>query len=110
MNNYSNDTDVLKWIKRNNRKNARLISYIDGIYNIVYFDAGKARVGIVKDNMHCRYGIHSRGSMYSKDIMSLWQSSTGSCSPDDVKIMQDYLDDKCILPEFDFSQIKNLKW
>ncbi|BAG75054.1 TPA: hypothetical protein L4V44_006059 [Pseudomonas aeruginosa] len=102
--------DVLKWVKRNNRKDARLISYKDGVYDLVYFDKGKVRIGTLKDGMYCRYGINCRGAMHSEDPMSLWQSSGGACSSNDVKIMQAYLSGGCTLPVFDFSQIKGLKW
>lgn len=101
--------DVLKWVKRNNRKGARLISYKDGVYDIVYFDKGKARVGTVKDGMYCRYGISCRGAMYSEDPMSLWQAGGGACSINDVRVMQSYLADTCQLPQFDFSQIKEVR-
>ena len=48
--------DILKWVKRNNRKDARLISYKDGVYDLVYFDKGKVRIGTLKDGMYCRHG------------------------------------------------------
>lgn len=101
--------DVLKWVKRNNRKDARLISYKDGVYDLVYFDKGKVRIGTVKDGMYCRYGINCRGAMYSEDPMSLWQLGPGACSIDDVTIMQSYLADTCDLPYFDFAQIKGVR-
>ena len=108
MNEYNED--VKKWIKRSNRKHAKLIKYMDGRYDIVYFDKGKVRVGCVKDGMYCRYGIACRGSMYSTDPMSLWQSGPGACSLNDTHIMADYLNDCCDLPDFDFGSITGLRW
>lgn len=102
-------TDVEKWIRRANKKNAKLMSENNGVYDIVYFDKGKARVGRVKDGMHCRYGISCRGAMWSDDILSLWQSGPASCSAEDVKAMQDYFNGSCNLPDFDFSIIKGLR-
>jgi hypothetical protein len=104
------DEDIRKWVKRSNRKAARLIKSVDGLHDIVYFDKGKARVGYVRDGMYCRYGISCRGAMYSSDPMSLWQSGPGACSMEDVKIMSDYLEGKCDLPEFDFGSIVGFIW
>lgn len=102
--------EIGKWIKRSNRKNARLIKSEGGQHQIVYFDKGKARVGYVRDNMLCRYGISCRGAMSSTDPMSLWQAESGACTQKDVQIMIDYLDGKSELPEFDFASIKGLDW
>ena len=102
--------DIQKWIRRSNRKSARLVKSENGLHDIVYFDKGKVRVGCVRDGMYCRYGISCRGAMTSIDPMSLWQSGHGSCTQEDVLVMQSYLDDTCSLPEFDFGQIKGLKW
>ena len=102
--------DIQKWIKRSNRKSAKLISIEGCVYNIVYFDKGKARVGVLRDGMYCRYGISCRGAMYSEDPMSLWQSGPGACSLYDVTVMQEYLAGTCELPDFDFGSIKGLKW
>lgn len=100
--------DVDKWIKQSNKKQAKLISYENGIYNIVFYFKGKVRIGTVKDGMLCRYGIRTRGAMHSDDIMTLWQSGEG-CSKEDVSIMQDYYNGNCDFPDFDFSLIKNIK-
>lgn len=102
--------EIQKWIKRSNRKNARLIRTEAGKHHIVYFDKGKARVGVVDDGMYCRYGVSCRGAMYSTDQMSLWQSGPGSCTQADVQIMTDYLNGTCTLPDFDFGSIKGMKW
>lgn len=101
--------EVQAWAKRNNRKAARLISEKDGVYDIVYFDKGKARVGKVKDGMYTRYGITCRGAMYSTDPMSLWQFEAGACTQADVAVMVAYLNDTCDLPPFDFASIKDLR-
>lgn len=103
------DDDVKLWIKRSNRKNAKLISVDAGVYRIVYYDKGKARVGVVQDGMYCRYGVSCLGAMAEPDIMRLWQSGPGACTQDDVKVMIDYLNETCTLPSFDFGVIKNLK-
>jgi len=108
MENYNED--IQKWIKRSNRKAAKLIRTNDGKHHIVYFDKGKARVGVVHDGMYCRYGISCRGAMYSTDPMSLWQSGPGSCTAEDVKVMQDYLHGSSNYPDFDFGSIKGMKW
>ena len=102
--------EIQKWIKRSNRKDAKLISTEGCTYNIVYFDKGKARVGTLRDGMYCRYGVSCRGAMHSTDRMSLWQSGPGTCTEGDVKIMQDYLEGESDLPDFDFGSIKNLNW
>lgn len=102
--------EVLSWIKRSNRKEAKLIRSENGKHHIVYFDKGKVRVGVVQDDMYCRYGISCRGAMYSTDPMSLWQSGPGSCTKEDVQIMIDYIDDNCKLPCFDFGSIRGLSW
>lgn len=102
--------EVQKWVKRNNRKRAKLVSKRGGVYEIVYFDRGKVRVGSVEDGQYCRYGIKSRGAMYSTDPMSLWQSGPGACSIEDVNLMQQYLEGTCSFPDFDFGQIKDLRW
>jgi len=102
--------DIQKWIKRSNRKAAKLVRTEDGKHHIVYFDKGKARVGVVEDGMYCRYGVSCRGAMYSVDPMSLWQSGPGSCTQEDVQIMTDYLSGTSTLPNFDFGSIKDLKW
>lgn len=104
------DTDIQKWVKRSNRKEARLIKSEDGVHTIVYFDKGKVRVGEVKDGMYCRYGIRCRGAMYSEDQLSLWQSGGGAVSFGEVGIMQAYIRGECGLPVFDFGSIKNLDW
>lgn len=101
--------EIAQWVKKSNRKNAKLISTEGCTYNIVYFDKGKVRVGSVRDGMYCRYGISCRGAMYSEDPMSLWQSFAGSCNQVDVKIMQDYLAGTCNLPGFDFGSIKDMR-
>lgn len=101
--------EVQAWVKRNNRKCARLISYKDGVYDIVYFDKGKVRVGTVRDGMFSRYGIKCRGAMYSEDPMSLWQFEAGACTQADVDVMVAYLNDACSLPEFDFASIKEVR-
>ncbi len=103
-------TDIEKWIKRSNRKNALLVKTEDGVHTIVYFDKGKARIGEVHDGMLCRYGVHCRGAMYSQDPLSLWQSGGGSVSMREVEIMQEYLRGESSLPKFDFSDIKGLRW
>lgn len=108
MTGYSEE--IKKWIKRSNRKEAKLISVEGCTYNIVYFDKGKVRVGVLRDGMYCRYGISCRGAMYSQDPMSLWQSGPGACTEKDVKIMQAYLSGESELPDFDFGSIKELKW
>lgn len=102
--------DIEKWIKRSNRKNAKLISYNEGSYKILYFDKGKVRIGYVKDGMYCRYGISCCGAMSSESLLSLWSSGPGSVSEEDVKNMQEYLRGESDFPDFCFSSIKNLKW
>lgn len=99
---------VAKWVKRNNKKCAKLMSSIGGVYEIVYFDKGKVRVGVVRDGMYCRYGIDCFGAMTSTDPLSLWQSHAGTCTPLNVKHMQDYLEERSELPDFDFSTLRNL--
>lgn len=101
--------DVEKWVKKSNKKEARLMSSVGGVYEIVYFDKGKVRVGVVRDGMYCRYGIDCFGAMESTDPMSLWQSRAGNCTPLHVKHMQDYLSDCSALPDFDFSTLRDLK-
>lgn len=108
MSTYSEE--IQKWIKRSNRKQAKLISTEGCVHNIVYFDKGKARVGVVRDGMYCRYGVSCRGAMYNADPMSLWQSGPGSCTQADVQIMTDYLNDTCSLPDFDFGSLKEMEW
>lgn len=108
MDNYSDE--IKKWIKRSNRKAAKLIRTESGKHHIVYFDKGKVRVGVVHDGMYCRYGISCRGAMYSADPMSLWQSGPGACTQADVQIMADYLSDTSSLPDFDFGSINGLEW
>jgi hypothetical protein len=102
--------DIQKWIKRSNRKAAKLINHEDGKYRIVYLDKGKVRVGVVRDGMYCRYGVSCYGAMYSTDPMSLWQSGPGACTQGDVQIMTDYLNDTSALADFDFGSIKELTW
>lgn len=102
--------DIQKWIKRSNRKQARLISTEGCVYKIVYFDKGKVRLGYARDGMYCRYGISCIAAMYSADPMSLWQSKPGLCTQQDVRTMIDYLGGECRLPEFDFYSIKDLRW
>lgn len=101
--------EVESWIKKSNKKKAKLISYESGVYDIVFFHNGKVRIGTVKDGMHTRYGITTRGAMTSDNILTLWQSGAGSVSEEDVKIMQDYYLGNCDLPNFDFSVILDLK-
>lgn len=103
-------TEIYKWIKRSNKKNARLLKSENGVHTIVYFDKGKVRVGAVKDGMLCRYGISCKGAMYSEDPMSLWQSGPGAVSRNEVTEMQAYMRGESTLPAFDFSSIKNLAW
>jgi len=102
-------TDVEKWIKRSNKKGARLVSYANGKYKIVYADKCKARIGTVYDGMRCRYGIRCHAAMPSTDELSLWQVP-GECTRGDVKAMQDYLSGQSKFPEFDFATIKDLEW
>lgn len=101
--------EVDAWVKRANKKKAKLIRKDGADYHIVYFDKGKVRVGVVSDGMLTRYGIKCRGAMYDENPLSLWQSGPGSCDLNDVEIMQDYLRGDSDLPDFDFSKIKNLR-
>lgn len=101
--------DVEKWVKKSNKKEAKLMSSIGGVYEIVYWDKGKARVGVVRDGMYCRYGIHCFGAMDTDDQLSLWQVRAGTCTPMHVKHMQDYLNDCSELSDFDFASLINLK-
>lgn len=101
---------VSEWVKKSNKKNAKLISYKDGVYDIVFYFNGKVRIGSVKDGQYCRYGISTRGAMSSDCITSLWQSGPYACSEDDIKIMQNYMSNSCKLDGFDFSVIKDLSW
>ena len=103
------DKEVLDWIKRANRKKAKLIDYENGRYTIVYFHNKKVRVGFVQDSMFCRYGIKCFGAMTDESIYSLWQAKDHSCSPIHVQYMQCYLKGTCDLPDFDFSTIKDLR-
>ncbi|AZD86571.1 hypothetical protein F2A37_16710 [Pseudomonas chlororaphis] len=103
-------SDIQNWIKRSNRKAAKLIKSSLGAHDIVYFDKGKVRVGTLQDGMYCRYGISCRGAMVSADPMSLWQSGPGACTREDVQIMTDYLNGTSSLQDFDFGSIKDLKW
>lgn len=100
---------VQAWVKRNNRKKARLIEYSNGVYHIVYSDRGKVRIGTVKDGMHTRYGISAHGAMASESVLSLWQSGPNAVSEQDVAIMQAYHRGECNLPEFDFGTIQGLQ-
>ena len=102
-------TEVEKWIKRNNRKNPKLVRSEGINHYIVYFDKGKARVGVVHEGMYSRYGISCYGAMYSTDQFSLWQSGPGSCNEQDVKVMVDYLNGVSELPDFDFASIKGVR-
>lgn len=101
--------EVQAWAKRNNRKAAKLISVKDGVYDIVYFDKGKVRIGTVRDGMLTRYGINCRGAMSSPNPLSLWQREAFACSPSDVDCMISYLNETCALPDFDFNSIKDLR-
>jgi len=102
--------DIQKWIKRSNRKRAKLVRSEDQHHYIVYFDKGKARVGLVSDGMYCRYGVQCYGAMPNTDPFYCWQSGPGACDMDDVQVMTDYLNGVCQLPDFDFGSIKELKW
>lgn len=108
MNEYSEE--IQKWIKRSNRKNAKLVRIEGRHYYIVYFDKGKARVGLVSDGMHCRYGVQCYGAMPNTDPFHCWQSGPGACDQADVQVMTDYLNGVCNLPDFDFGSIKGLTW
>lgn len=101
--------EVQKWIKRNNRKKAKLVHSDAGNHYIVYFDKGKARVGIVRDGMYTRYGILCYGAMPNTDPFYCWQASPGACDEKDVKVMIDYLNGVSDLPDFDFASIEGLK-
>lgn len=102
--------EIEKWIKRSNKKQARLLKSEEGVHTIVYFDKGKVRIGEVRDGMLCRYGISCRGAMYSEDQMSLWQSRPGAVGYGEVTEMQAYLRGESELPDFDFSSIQGLRW
>lgn len=102
--------DIQKWIKRSNRKKAKLVCTEGRHHYIVYFDKGKARVGFVSDGMYCRYGITCYGAMPNTDPFYCWQSEPGACDESDVKVMTDYLNGECELPDFDFGSVKELKW
>ncbi len=109
---------VEAWVKRNNRKGAKLIekfvvprhpyndprTVIHG-YKIVYQDRGKVRIGVIEDEMHVRYGICCYASMTDTSVLSLWQLEAGLVTEEDVKIMQDYLVGVCELPTFDFATV-----
>lgn len=69
--------DIQKWVKRSNRKNAKLVRTEGQNHYIVYFDKGKARVGIVSNGMYCRYGIQCYGAMPNTDPFYCWQASPG---------------------------------
>lgn len=102
--------DIQKWIKRSNRKQAKLVRTEGANHYIVYFDKGKARVGIVRDGMCCRYGIICYGAMPNTDPFYCWQASPGACDEADVQVMIDYLNGVSQLPDFDFASIKDLRW
>lgn len=100
---------IEKWIKRNNRKKPKLVRSEAGIHYIVYFDKGKARVGIVRDGMHTRYGIMCYGAMPNTDPFYCWQSEPGAVNESDLKAMIDYLNGVSELPDFDFASIKEVR-
>lgn len=102
--------EIQKWIKRSNRKKAKLVRTEGAIHYIVYFDKGKARVGTVSDGMRCRYGINCYGAMPNTDPFYCWQAEPGACDETDVQVMVDYLNGESTLPDFDFASIKNLSW
>lgn len=102
-------TEVEKWIKRNNRKRPKLVRSEGINHYIVYFDKGKARVGIVQDGMYSRYGIMCYGAMPNTDPFYCWQAQPGACDESDVKVMVDYLNGVSELPDFDFASIKGVQ-
>jgi hypothetical protein len=103
-------TEIIeKWIKRNNRKKPKLVRSEGISHYIVYFDKGKARVGIVQDGMYTRYGIICYGAMPNTDPFHCWQSEPGACDENDVKVMVDYLNGASQLPDFDFASLKEVR-
>lgn len=104
------DKEVRAWIKRSNRKKAKLVESKGQNHYIVYFDKGKARAGIVYNGMYCRYGIQCYGAMPNTDPFYCWQASPGACDAGDVQVMTDYLNGTSKLPDFDFGSIKDLQW
>lgn len=103
------DPVVAKWIKRSNRKMAKLYSVDNGTYTLIYQDKGKVRLGVVKDGMHTRYGIVCVAAMATPNVLSLWQNGNGACSQAHVEAMQAYFNDGGNLPDFDFATIQGLK-
>jgi len=103
-------TETQKWIDKSNKKKAKLYKSQDGKYTIIFFFKNKVRIGQVKDGMHHRYGIATKGAMYSSDILSLWQSGPGSCNTEEVKAMQDYINGESKLPDFDFATLKDIQY
>lgn len=105
------DKDIINWIKRSNRKKAKLLQKEKSpegfLYRIIYSDKGKVKIGWVEDGMRLRYGISCQCSMSTTSLGSLW-----SCDlqEGDIEIMQSYLKNELLLPCFDFNILDNLVW
>ncbi len=73
--NYPKNSEVGKWVGRSNRKLAKLVATNGDTMTLVFFHKNKVRIGEISHGAYCRYGIRTRGAMYSENIMSLWQSA-----------------------------------
>lgn len=129
--------DVLKWMKRLNRKGpfylveARDHEYtvidksvvidtaygksfstkvISGkSYSVIWKEGDKVKLGIVKDGMYCRYGIQTYGTLTGKSVSGLWQKSGGILTDKEIQLLVDFSNDKLSLPEFKLETLKGVR-
>lgn len=130
--------DVLKWMKRLNRKGPfYLVSTRDHEYTVVdrsapietaygkafrtkvvngrqytiiWKDGDKVKLGSVKDGMYCRYGINTWATLTGKTISGLWQRCAGALTDAEIQLMLDFANDKLTLPEFKLETLEGLMW
>lgn len=111
-------SQIQKWLRSTLKKQPFFLFEENPTNNfiIIFNDKNKTKIGVVKNNMYCRYGIRVFGSISSNEnkIVSplsfrLWQQSTNAVSNHQLQEMINVYNNSSTLHVFNFNSI-NIKY
>lgn len=118
--------DVQKWMKRLSKKGPFFLlrsepwtypySIHDGstrtgtLYTVIWHDQNKGdvKIGSLHDWMSARYGIQTRAALKGPRPQDMWNGR--AVEDGEFEEMLAVWEDRCVLPEFDLTMLKNVSW
>ncbi len=81
------------------------------LYQVIWKENGKVKLGDFRDGMSCRYGVSTWATLSTPSPTGLWQATSGCVSMKELQHMIDLFQGEIMFfKTFDPETIKGLSW